>query len=136
MHNLVPHFIQENFARGVSQGHFPAIGVFLDLTGFSKLSDILMEHGPHGAEVLAEVMRGLFAPLAEAISGQGGFIAKIAGDAFTALFPLTGSGIASAQRALAVACRQRSVWPREKPDGALSHPLTGVELLITFKGLL
>ena len=46
-----------------------------------------MQHGQHGAEVLATVMRQIFEPLVRCVYEQGGFISTQAGDAFTALFP-------------------------------------------------
>ena len=108
MHNLVPHFIQENFKAGKFQGRFPAVGFFLDISGFSSMTESLMEHGPHGAEVLAGIMRRAFDPLTKSVYTQGGFIATFAGDAFTALFPLpspdkVGDEEAGCLRALAAA---------------------------------
>ncbi len=104
MHNLVPHFIQDNFKSGKFQGQFPAVGLFLDISGFSTMTVALMAHGPHGAEVLATMMRAALDPLMRSVHAQGGFIATLAGDAFTALFPLAsldeGDGY---QRALAAA---------------------------------
>ncbi|HEX6383845.1 MAG TPA: adenylate/guanylate cyclase domain-containing protein, partial [Anaerolineae bacterium] len=87
MHNLVPHFILENFARGNLQGEFPAAGLFLDITGFTNLTETLLQHGQHGAEVLATVMRAIFDPLVHQVYAHGGFVSGFAGDAFTAVFP-------------------------------------------------
>ena len=44
MHNLVPHFIQDNFKAGKFQGQFPAVGLFLDISGFSTMTVALMAH--------------------------------------------------------------------------------------------
>ncbi|HZD56895.1 MAG TPA: tetratricopeptide repeat protein [Anaerolineales bacterium] len=103
MHQVVPHFILERYAAGQTRGTFSAVGLFADIYGFSTMTDALMEHGQHGAEVLAEVMRTAFEPLIYAVYGQGGFIATHAGDAFTALFPVDESNLV-AHRALAAAC--------------------------------
>jgi predicted ATPase/class 3 adenylate cyclase len=46
-----------------------------------------MQHGQHGAEVLAMVMNGVFEPLVQSVYEQGGFVSGFAGDAFTAVFP-------------------------------------------------
>ena len=62
--------------------------MFVDISGFSTLTDILMEHGQYGAEVLAELIRGVFGPCIDSVHGQAGFICSSAGDAFTAIFPL------------------------------------------------
>lgn len=88
MHNLVPEFIQDNYARDKFSGAFPAAGLFLDITGFTTITDALMEHGPHGAEVLASLMRRVLEPLIGSIYAHKGMIVNFAGDAFTALFPL------------------------------------------------
>jgi predicted ATPase/class 3 adenylate cyclase len=102
VHQVVPHFILEHYAVGQTRGSFSAVGLFADIYGFSTMTDALMEHGQHGAEVLAGVMRAAFEPLIYAVYEQGGFIATQAGDAFTALFPSDGSDLA-AQRALTAA---------------------------------
>ena len=103
MHNLVPHFIQRKFAQGIYRGEFDSTGLFVDMSGFSKMTDTLMTHGPHGAEVMASVMGKIFTPLAECIFSQGGFIAGFAGDAFTALFPLDAQDHENYARLLAAA---------------------------------
>jgi predicted ATPase/class 3 adenylate cyclase len=103
VHNLVPQFIQESYKKGVFRGDFPAASLFFDLSGFSTTTESLMKHGPHGAEVLASMMRLVFEPLASSVHAHGGFIASMAGDAFTALFPQDAAGV----HALAAACEAR-----------------------------
>ncbi|MCO6450960.1 MAG: tetratricopeptide repeat protein [Caldilineales bacterium] len=105
MHPLVPQFILRNYADGRLQGGFEAVSLFVDLSGFTAMADALMEHGHHGAEVLTEVLRAVFDPLVEIVHVQGGFTVGFAGDAFTALFPLSEaeSETECAQRALAAA---------------------------------
>ena len=63
MHRVVPELIIENYRAGRFNGEFPAVGMFLDLSGFSTMTDTLMQHGQHGAEVLAGLMHGLFDPI-------------------------------------------------------------------------
>ncbi|MBN1889186.1 MAG: AAA family ATPase, partial [Thermoflexales bacterium] len=112
MHNLVPHFILEQHIQGEhdgkssQSGHFPAATLFTDISGFSTITNTLMHHGQHGAEVLAAIMCTVFDPLVKAVYDQGGFIVGYAGDAFTAVFPGDeaeegGPGPSCAQRALA-----------------------------------
>lgn len=103
MHQLVPHFILENFAAGINSGNLQAASLFVDVTGFSTLTDSLMDYGQHGAEVLAEVMCSAFEPLIRTVYERGGFIGVFAGDAFTALFPYNGDQQAAAWNALAAA---------------------------------
>jgi predicted ATPase/class 3 adenylate cyclase len=88
LRNLVPHFILENYRSGKTRGYIPAVGMFVDISGFSQITDQLMEQGQHGAEVLADVMRNIFSPLVQCTYEQGGFISTLAGDAFTAIYPV------------------------------------------------
>jgi predicted ATPase/class 3 adenylate cyclase len=103
MHQLVPHFILENLASGIDSGNFSAAGLFVDISGFSAMTDALMAHGQHGAEVLAEVMRSAFEPLIRTVYERDGFISTFAGDAFTALFPLKRDRQEAVRNALAAA---------------------------------
>ncbi len=103
MHRLVPDYILQNYASGLKSGGFPAAGLFVDISGFSSLTDRLMDHGQHGAEVLAGVMRAAFGPLILAVYEQRGFVVSQAGDAFTAVFPEEDDIPPSALRALAAA---------------------------------
>lgn len=89
--HLVPHHILEQYALANWRGECPAVGLFADISGFSAITDALMAHGQHGAEVLVEVMRSVFEPLIHSIYEHDGFVASLAGDAFTALFPLEAS---------------------------------------------
>jgi class 3 adenylate cyclase/tetratricopeptide (TPR) repeat protein len=88
VHRLVPDFILHEYAAGRTHGAFPAVGLFADISGFSTMTDVLMAHGQHGAEVLAAVMRAAFDPLIHSVYAHGGFVVLQAGDSFTALFPL------------------------------------------------
>ncbi len=76
--------------------------MFVDLSGFSTMTDVLSTHGTHGAEVLANMMRVVFEPLVNAVYQQGGFVIGYAGDAFNAIFPDQASGHAM-QRCLSSA---------------------------------
>lgn len=105
MHNLVPRLIIEEYARHNTRGAFPAVGLFVDISGFSQITDALQVHGQHGAEILAVVMGRIFNPLVESVYAYGGFIVGFAGDAFTALFPLDGPRAGRRARALAAAWR-------------------------------
>lgn len=103
IHNLIPHFIQENFARGVYRGEFSAASLFIDISGFTAMTEALMQHGPHGAEVLADIMRSVLEAPIRFVYEQGGFVTGLAGDAFTALFPHGDTEMDSCWQALAAA---------------------------------
>lgn len=103
MHRVVPELIVENYRAGRFGGEFPAVGMFLDLSGFSTMTDTLMQHGQHGAEVLAGLMHGVFNPLVESIFEYGGKIVSFAGDGIMALYPVLEDDRTTALRALASA---------------------------------
>jgi class 3 adenylate cyclase/predicted ATPase len=100
MHRVVPELIVENYRAGRYNGEFAAVGMFLDLSGFSTMTDTLMQHGQHGAEVLAGLMHGVFDPLVESIFDYGGKIVGFAGDGIMALYPIDSEARSTALQAL------------------------------------
>lgn len=86
-HHLVPRFILQKAAMGEKNGRFSAATLFVDISGFTAVTEQLMRHDRAGAETLANVMAAIFTPLIEAVYARGGFVAGFAGDAFTAVFP-------------------------------------------------
>ncbi|HMB24702.1 MAG TPA: AAA family ATPase [Anaerolineales bacterium] len=104
MHRVVPELIIENYRAGRYSGEFPAVGMFLDLSGFSTMTDALMQYGQHGAEVLAGLMHVVFDPLVESVFDYGGKIVGFAGDGIMALYPIEADARSTALRALTSAC--------------------------------
>ncbi len=100
MHRVVPELIVEKYRAGIFSGEFPAVGLFLDLSGFSTMTDALMQHGQHGAEVLANLMHGVFDPLVESIFHYGGKIVSFAGDGIMVLYPVEDDAGSTYLRAL------------------------------------
>ncbi|MCA9977201.1 MAG: adenylate/guanylate cyclase domain-containing protein, partial [Anaerolineales bacterium] len=112
MKNLIPHFIQQQFAQGVWHGRFHAATLFIDITGFTSLTETLMQYEKEGAEVLAGALADIFNPLVTAVYARGGFIASFAGDAFTAIFPDDADQPhPPALRALSTAFYSQSLFP-------------------------
>ena len=103
MHRIIPELIIENYRAGNYRGSFRAAGMFVDISGFSAMTDTLMQHGDHGAEILAGMMRAVFDPLVSAIFAQGGMIVGYAGDAVSALYPVRADDASASRRALASA---------------------------------
>ena len=60
--------------------------MFVDIPGFTKLTETLMKHKKNGAEILTEVMNHVFHPIVKTVYQNGGIISTYAGDAFTAIF--------------------------------------------------
>ncbi len=102
---LIPALITHHLANGQLTGTFSAAGLYLDLSGFTSLTESLIEYGTDGVETLTMTVEALFAPLIESTFDHGGFIAGFAGDAFSALFPQRPDedSSAAAFRALAAA---------------------------------
>ena len=103
MHRVVPELIVEKYREGQFNGEFQAVGLFLDVSGFSSMTDALMQHGQNGAEVLANLMHGVFDPLVENIFNHGGKIVSFAGDGVMALFPIQADSTEIALHALSAA---------------------------------
>lgn len=105
---LIPQFILDHLARGELAGGMETAGIFVDLSGFTRLTEALMAHGPAGAEVLAMVVESVFEPLIDTVFAHGGFIIGYYGDAFTALIPtIDGNRTDAARWAVAAAWRMR-----------------------------
>ena len=105
---LIPQFILDHLARGELYGRMDAAGLFIDLSGFTHLTEALMAHGPQGAEVLAMIVESVFGPLIDTVFAHRGFVVGYYGDAFNALFPVTGGDRTGAARlAVAAALRMR-----------------------------
>jgi len=97
MPDLVPRFILEKYAAGHYQGEFLAATLFMDISGFTAMTQTLMQQGKEGAEWIAAALNRVFDPIIQTVDEMGGFITGFAGDAFTAVFP--GQDSATALRA-------------------------------------
>ncbi len=89
MKNLIPYFIQEKYQEGQLHGSCQAYTMFVDLSGFTSLTETLMKRGVDGSEVLSIILNRIFDPMVRLVYRRGGFIPYFAGDAFTAIFPKT-----------------------------------------------
>jgi class 3 adenylate cyclase/Tfp pilus assembly protein PilF len=85
--NLIPHFILEQYRLNKKKGSFKAYTMFIDMSGFTPMTQALMQEGPTGAEKLSRSLNQIFAPMVELVYRNDGFIPYFAGDAFTAVFP-------------------------------------------------
>jgi predicted ATPase/class 3 adenylate cyclase len=87
MKNLIPHFIAEQFTKGIKEGSFNAVTMFMDISGFTAMTERLMQEGKEGAEILSRILNSVFTPLVAVVGEKQGFISAFAGDSFTAIFP-------------------------------------------------
>ncbi|MBX2928460.1 MAG: tetratricopeptide repeat protein [Saprospiraceae bacterium] len=93
MKQLIPHFIQEQCQKGKAHGRMQAYTMFVDLSGFTALTETLMAQGTRGAEQLSQALNDIFGPLVRLVYQRGGFIPYFAGDAFMAVFPASGARV-------------------------------------------
>ena len=112
MRNLLPPFIQRQFHQNQFSGEIEAASLFVDISGFTSMTDALMKHGREGTEVLSDILQYLFTPTVQAIYEHGGFVTTYAGDAFTALFVSSNGGATAAKRALKVALKTRQFFTK------------------------
>jgi len=88
MKNLLPDFILENYKNNVFEGKMNAFTIFTDISGFTPMTEKLMEKGNEGAEILSDILKKVFKPTVKCVYNSGGFITNFAGDSFTSLIPL------------------------------------------------
>src|SRR5262245_36460088 len=65
---------------------FPAVALFADISGFTRLAEYLAQQGPEGAEELSRRLNTYFGQLIDLITAHGGDVVKFAGDALLALW--------------------------------------------------
>jgi len=103
MKNLIPSHILYNYQNGKKEGSFKAYSLFIDISGFTAMTEKLAIQGRAGAEELSDILNFLFTTSVKAVYSHGGFIVNFAGDAFTALFQDYGDNPALADAVIAAA---------------------------------
>lgn len=83
--------------------------MFVDLSGFTPLMDVLAREGSRGAEQMSVILNDIFAPLVRLVYTKGGFIPYFAGDAFIAVFPESNPEV-NAREALFAALQARNMF--------------------------
>jgi predicted ATPase/class 3 adenylate cyclase len=133
--HFIPHFIQENDRNGILRGHLRACTLFLDLSGFTQLTEKLMQQGMEGAEELSVALNHIFQPTVALVYRRGGFIPYFAGDSFTAIFPIKGAEDAAevVMRTLHTAqvTLERFQTERKDPNSIVSEHKIGVKIGIS-----
>ena len=83
--------------------------VFVDISGFTKMSERLARHGKVGAEEVTEVLGAVFAKLLAVAYGEDGSLLKFGGDALLLWFSGTGHAALAATAAHGMRGTLRSV---------------------------
>lgn len=86
MYNLIPQFIVKKFIQSIYHGELHATAIFIDISGFTKLTETLAQFKKEGVETLSLLISRLFTPAIECVYAYEGFITHFAGDAFMAIF--------------------------------------------------
>lgn len=85
---LIPRLIHDEYLAGRSEGKMRAVTLYIDVSGFTAITERFMRQGVEGAEVLTRLLNQVFEPLIDGVYDRGGFISGFAGDSFTAVFPV------------------------------------------------
>ncbi len=74
------------------------VGVlFADISGFTRLTEQLTQHGPEGAERLTVLLNRYFGTIIDTLELAGGDVLKFAGDALLAVWPVSANQVSLAK---------------------------------------
>ncbi|MDQ5850796.1 MAG: AAA family ATPase, partial [Chloroflexota bacterium] len=102
--SYVPALITQRLARDPrpielpTAERFPAAVLLADISGFTALTERLVQRGPTGVEDLSRILNASFGQLIDLVTEHGGDIVKLAGDALLALWPAANSDLSAATR--------------------------------------
>jgi len=82
----------------------PAAVLFVDVSGFTALSERLAARGAGGAEDLPNYLNAYFGPLLDVVQRYGGDTVKFAGDALLAIWPADDAGMLPETAQVAAEC--------------------------------
>jgi predicted ATPase/class 3 adenylate cyclase len=126
--HFLPHFIQEHYRHGLLRGRLQAYTMFVDLSGFTRLTEKLMQQGAEGAEDLSYILNHIFQPTVNLVYEHGGFIPYFAGDSFTAIFPIQTERSVSGVLPTAQATMQRFLRDQNDADSLLAEHHIGIKI--------
>jgi class 3 adenylate cyclase/tetratricopeptide (TPR) repeat protein len=106
----------------VEQPHLPfrtieGSMVFVDISGFTKMSERLARHGKVGAEEVTDVLGAVFAKLLAVAYGEDGSLLKFGGDALLLWFSGHGHALRAASAAHGMRATLRSVGQLDTTAG-------------------
>ncbi|MDD3803618.1 MAG: tetratricopeptide repeat protein [bacterium] len=107
---FVPKEVISLYSKNNSVGKISGSILFLDIKGFTSMTEKLMKAGKRGAEHLSKITNSFFNDVIDEIYKSGGFITTFAGDAFTAVFPneLSENSIAAALKIKKIVSSKKS----------------------------
>jgi len=98
----VPRILQQHLATDASKPCWTAEGtaVFVDISGFTQLSEQLSRKGREGAEEITDLIGGSFDSVLEAAYENGGSLLKFGGDALLLWFAGEGHAVHACRAAI------------------------------------
>ncbi len=132
MNQMIPDFLLAQSTKGKTQGILKALVLNVDVEGFTALTQELMRHSQAGGKVIADTINSVFFPAMEATETKVGFLGRISGDTFTAVFP-ENQLIQTVSAAIAIRdtvmnhSRQTSAWGKFKLEARMGIGLGNVE---------
>ena len=94
---------REGAEAAPTEERFEGTVLFVDVSGFTPITESLAKQGPRGAEILSEILSDYYGSLTGLVERSGGDVLFFAGDAAVALFRAAGDAHDDAARS-AVAC--------------------------------
>lgn len=94
--------------------------VFVDISGFTALSERLARRGRIGAEELTDVLRRVFSDMLAIAYARGGSLLKFGGDALLLLFEAGGHAERACESAVSMAASLRDAKHRPTPIGRVA----------------
>ena len=122
----VPRILMRQLAHAPDQPAWTLEGsvVFVDISGFTKLSEKLARKGKEGAEQVTEAIESCFTELLAVAYANGGSLLKFGGDALLLFF--SGEGHAARAGASAVGMRTHPAHGRQDQPAARQDPAAHV----------
>jgi len=89
---------------------FEAAVLFADISGFTRLTEGLVERGPAGVETLARILNEYFGQLIDIVHEYGGDVVKFAGDAVIAVWHIVPDGLTASDAGTADSVSRADQW--------------------------
>lgn len=127
--HLVEIFHGKNYDYEFKPGYLNYTMLFVDICGFTALSEKLSAIGKEGSEILASIISFYFRKMLEIIEENKGYVIKFGGDALLIMFPVIKGDVGSSVKASLIAAREIANFFRENP--VAKTPLEKVDISIT-----
>ncbi len=86
MIKYVPEYILASYEKGIYQGKFTGYALYFDISGFTRVTEIITLKKQKGAAELNRLLQDTFGPVTAIVEQNGGMITGYAGDSFIATF--------------------------------------------------